>query len=131
MEDEDDDDVSLPDLPEEILLIVFSFLKVQDVIRVGCTCHLLHDLTSQDVVWRPRFRCKNDHLLLLPTTSQSKINSANNSCSQNNNLPERIWKRLYLKASFALSFRFRTSNDHGERTVRRVCDKGSWKWNSF
>ena len=120
--EEDEGETHLTDLPEEVLLLIFSFLRVLDIIRIGCTCRLLSDLTSQDVIWRQRFRSKNEHLLSLPSANHnySFENSSNNN---NNNLSKGIWKKLYLKASYALSFRFRASNNNGERLCAEFVTK--------
>lgn len=107
---DDEDELNISNLPEEILLYIFCFLKVQDIVRIGSTCRLLHTLTSQDVVWRQRFRSNNEHLLSLPF-----VQNNNRSHSNNNNLTVGIWKKLYQKASFALSFRNRTADEQGER----------------
>lgn len=118
MEDDAEEEIKLSDLPEEIVLLVFSFLKVKEIIRVGCTCRSLRDLSSQDVVWRQKFRSKNDHLLTLNNGAKSSSLS-----SINNNIHQRIWKKLYFKASFAMSFRFRSPNNNGERLCAEFVSK--------
>ncbi|XP_031572461.1 uncharacterized protein LOC116306515 [Actinia tenebrosa] len=123
-EQEQRDVTTFSDLPEEIWLHVFSFLPVSDIFTIGCTCHRLFYLTNQDVVWKRRFRSNNDHLLTLPSGNNNNYHSS----SKNNNIRKGIWKKLYLKASYAMSFGLRKANKDGQRLcaefVRRTSGSG-------
>lgn len=116
------DDTTFTDLPEEIWLHVFSFLPVSDVFSIGCTCHRLFHLTNQDVVWKRRFRSNNDHLLTLPSGNN---NNNYHSSARTNNIRKGIWKKLYLKASYAMSFGLRATNKDGERLCAEFVRKTS------
>lgn len=119
MDDEEEAETKLLDLPEEILLLVLSFLKAQDIIRVGCTCRSLREIASQDLVWREKFRSKNEHLLSLLI----HVNSLYNNRNSNNMVSKGVWKKLYLKASFAMSFCGRSMNNNGERLCAEFVSK--------
>ena len=100
-------------VPDEVWFHVVSYLtSVQDVLHLGCTCRRLNELTNQNVVWRRRFKGNNDHLLHLPRHINNDVfvrNSQAEGC--------KVWKKLYLKASHALSF--------GNRYVRGLmCEAG-------
>lgn len=97
----------LCDIPEELVIYILSFLRVNDVLKVGCTCKTLHKITSQNIVWKSRFKTNNDHLLLLPSNSSEAKNPKNNNDGQ--------WKKLFFKSSHALSFRNRSRSDAGKK----------------
>jgi len=118
MEDDEEEEFKLSDLPEEILLLVFLYLKAKDIIRVGCTCRSLREITSQDVVWRQKFRSKNEHLLSLHV-NRTPLSNNNHKYS----VCKAIWKKLYFKASFAMSFYSRSINNNGERLCAEFVSK--------
>lgn len=43
------------------LLYVFQYLKVQDLLRAGCVCHMWRDIASHPVLWRT-VRMKNSQV---------------------------------------------------------------------
>jgi hypothetical protein len=126
-EENEKDDTSLAELPEEIWLHIFSYLPVADIFSIGRTCRSLVYLTNQDVVWKRRFRSNNDHLLTLPCANYSSNNNYYSSM-EGNNIRKGIWKKLYLKASYAKSFGSRKKNKNGERLcaefVRKTASNG-------
>ena len=47
-------------LPEEVILLIFSFLKIDDVARVSTTCSRLHDIVSRaSAPWKKGFADHN------------------------------------------------------------------------
>lgn len=92
--------------PEEIWFHIISYLDVvQDILSLGCTCKRLCELTNQNVIWRRRFRVDNNHLLSLPRFSMSShyVKSNTDNCEDFEE-ESGVWKKLYFKASHALSF---------------------------
>lgn len=43
------------------LLYVFQYLKVQDLLRAGCVCHMWHDVASHPSLWKT-VRMKNSQV---------------------------------------------------------------------
>lgn len=43
------------------LLYVFQYLKVQDLLRAGCVCHMWRDIASHPILWRT-VRMKNSQV---------------------------------------------------------------------
>lgn len=99
------------ELPEEILLYIFTYLQVLDVLRVGRTCRRFFRLTNENVVWRWRFLANNDHLLKLPHSQNSNYFHTG----------EELWKRLYYRASHALSFGARYAGGRASAADERLC----------
>ena len=115
------------DLPEEIWFQTISYLEdVQDILNLGCTCRRLYDVTNQNIIWRRRFKADNSHLLYLPRTStvnrvtvtSNYINSVNTEVLD---VEPGVWKRLYLKASHALSFGHRHYKGFSSLAGERLC----------
>lgn len=93
-------------LPEEIWLHIVTFLDaVKDVLSLACTCKRLCELTNQNIIWRRRFKVDNSQLLSLPSISY--IVKSNSDTCENLDEESGIWKKLYFKASHALSFEHR------------------------
>eukprot|EP01102_Stenamoeba_stenopodia_P008341 TRINITY_DN2394_c0_g1_i1.p1 TRINITY_DN2394_c0_g1~~TRINITY_DN2394_c0_g1_i1.p1 ORF type:complete len:311 (+),score=58.01 TRINITY_DN2394_c0_g1_i1:38-934(+) len=46
----------LPELPEEILLRICSFLSALDLLRVSCVCSLWRQIARDDCLWRVLFK---------------------------------------------------------------------------
>ena len=119
------------DLPEEIWFHAISYLTaVQDILHLGSTCKRLYELTNENIIWRRRLKADNRHLLLLPRTSTSYTGYTVNrayiaSCSSDNNevLEDEpgIWKKLYLKASHAMSFGNRHHRGFSSLAGERLC----------
>lgn len=119
------------DLPEEIWFHAISYLTaVQDILHLGYTCKRLYELTNENIIWRRRLKADNRHLLLLPRTSTSYTGYTVNrayiaSCSSDNNevLEDEpgIWKKLYLKASHAMSFGNRHHRGFSSLAGERLC----------
>ena len=101
---------NLCEIPEELVIYILTFLRVNDVLNVGYTCRTLHKITSQNIVWKKRFKAENDHLLLLPSNSSFAVPAK---------VPKRssdgLWKKLFFKSRHALSFRNRGRNDAGKK----------------
>ena len=117
------------DLPEEVWFHAISYLTaVQDILHLGSTCKRLYELTNENIIWRRRLKAGNHHLLLLPRTSTSTytVNRAYiaGSSSDNNEVLEDepgIWKKLYLKASHAMSFGNRHHRGFSSLAGERLC----------
>lgn len=93
-------------LPEEIWLHIVTYLDaVKDVLSLACTCKRLSELTNENIIWRRRFKVDNSQLLSLP--SMSYIVKSNSDTRENLDEESGIWKKLYFKASHALSFEHR------------------------
>lgn len=115
-------------LPEEIWFHAISYLEtMQDILNLGCTCRRLYEITNQNIIWRRRFKADNNHLLFLPRTSFDSVNRVivNNSSNSNNTedlaVEPGVWKRLYLKASHALSFGNRHHKGFSSLAGERLC----------
>lgn len=93
-------------LPEEIWLHIVTYLDaVKDVLSLACTCKRLSELTNENIIWRRRFKVDNSQLLSLP--SMSYVVKSNSDTRENLDEESGIWKKLYFKASHALSFEHR------------------------
>lgn len=112
-------------LPEEIWFHTVSYLTaIQDILNLGSTCRRLYEITNQNIIWRRRFKADNSHLLQLPRTSTvNRIMVTNNV---NDNIEDidvepGVWKKLYLKASHALSFGNRRYKGFSSLAGERLC----------
>ena len=110
-------------LPEEIWFHTIAYLtSIQDILNLGCTCRRLNEITNQNAIWRRRFKGDNSHLLhLVPQTSAFDRVIASNGESENFDVEAGVWKKLYLKASHALSFRNRHFNGVSSVAGERLC----------
>lgn len=110
-------------LPEEIWFHTIAYLtSVQDILNLGSTCRRLYELTNQNVIWRRRFKGDNSHLLGLPHTSRNFHHViASNGENENFDVAPAVWKKLYLKASHALSFQNRHCNGFSSVAGERLC----------
>ena len=115
-------------LPEEIWFHAISYLEnMQDILNLGCTCRSLHEVTNQNIIWRRRFKADNSHLSFLPrtcydsTVNRATVNSSNSDNTENLDVEPGVWKRLYLKASHALSFGNRHHEGFSSLAGERLC----------
>lgn len=109
-------------LPEEIWFHTIAYLTaVQDILNLGITCRRLYELTNQNVIWRRRFKGDNSHLLRLPQTSNFRHVIASDDGSEHFDVEPGFWKKLYLKASHALSFQNRHYNGFSSVAGERLC----------
>ena len=117
------DEKEFSNLPEEIWLHTIGYLTaIQDVLNLGCTCRRLYYLTNQNVLWRRRFKGESSHLSHLPQSSAYVHHViASKDESENVDVEQRFWKKLYLKASHALSFQNRNFNGFSSIAGERLC----------
>ncbi|KAL9974854.1 hypothetical protein ACROYT_G011950 [Oculina patagonica] len=107
-------------LPEEIWFHAIAYLTaVQDILNLGSTCRRFYELTNQNVIWRRRFKGDNSHLLRLPSNFRQVMVSDDES--ENFDVEPGFWKKLYLKASHALSFQNRHYNGFSSVAGERLC----------
>lgn len=108
-------------LPEEVWFHTIAYLEhVRDVLNLGCTCRRLYEVTNQNVIWKRRFNGSNDHLLRLHQTSHFDHVTSNDE-SENFDVEPGFWKKLYLRASHALSFQNRRRNGFFSVAGERLC----------
>lgn len=118
----DNDEKVFCNLPEEIWLHMIAYLAaIQDILNLGCTCRRLYDLTNQNVIWRRRFKGDTNHLLHLPQSPAFHHVIASKDESENFDVEQGFWKKLYLKASHALSFQNRNLNGFSSTAGERLC----------
>lgn len=117
------DENEFSNLPEEIWLHTIGYVTtIQDVLNLGCTCRRLYYLTNQNVLWRRRFKGESSHLLHLPQSSAFVHHViASKDESENVDVEQGFWKKLYLKASHALSFQNRNFNGFSSIAGERLC----------
>ena len=110
-------------LPEEIWFHTILYLTaVQDILNLGCTCKRLYEVINQNIIWRRRFKTDNHHLLHLPRTSSFTANLVTKSDNiEDVDVEPGAWKKLYLKASHALSFGNRCHNGFSSLAGERLC----------
>lgn len=111
-------------LPEEIWIHIVSKLEtIQDILNLGCTCRRLYQVTNQNSVWRRRFKGDNSHLLALPRTSFDAVGrvTSNGDCSEDLDVEPGVWKKLFFKASHALSFGNRQHRGFISLAGERLC----------
>ncbi|XP_058967848.2 uncharacterized protein [Pocillopora verrucosa] len=112
-------------LPEEIWFHIIVYLvHIQDILNLGCTSRRLLEITNQNVVWKRRFKGNNDHLLQLHlNTRYDEVATSNelNEESANFDVKPGFWKKLYLRASHALSFKNRRRGWFSSVEGERLC----------
>lgn len=119
---ESDEKEGVFNFPEEIWLHTVGYLAAfQDILNLGCTCRRLYELTNQNVIWKRRFKGDNSHLLHLPQSSAFHHVMALKDESENFDVEPGFWKKLYLKASHALSFQNRHANGFSSIAGERLC----------
>lgn len=118
----DSEEKEVCNFPDEIWFHTIAYLTaVQDILNLGCTCRRLYELTNQNVIWRRRFRGDNSHLLRLPQTLNFQNAIASSDECENFDVGPGFWKKLYLKASYALSFQNRHWNGFSSVAGERLC----------
>lgn len=112
-------------LPEEIWFHIIVYLvHIQDILNLGCASRRLLEITNQNVVWKRRFKGNNDHLLQLHlNTRYDEVATSNelNEESANFDVKPGFWKKLYLRASHALSFKNRRRGWFSSVEGERLC----------